>query len=372
MRVIISAGGTGGHLYPAIATADALASLEKNIEILFITGATAQEREFVTGAGYTVKQLDAPGLRRKLSPELITAIYKAGRSLSKAVDLVKPFNADVTVGFGGSVTYPVLRAAATLGMPVVIQEQNMVPGLANKYLARTADIIAVSWDDAAPTFSGSRRVEVTGNPIRTKHLTMTREEARVALNLPLESFVVTVFGGSQGARRINLATVDAYKKIRAETGIFLLHLTGTRDYDETVKAWSREGASDRVKMLPYLDGMGQAYRASDLIVCRAGASTLAELATFGAPAVLIPYPYASGDHQNKNARIFRDAGAAVVINDEALNGNSLFSAIDGMKQNVSLLEDMSVAMLKLGRPDAARDLATLIVEVANRQRDKVE
>lgn len=307
-----------------------------------------------------------------MSSELITAVYKAGRSLSKAVDLVKAFDADVAVGFGGSVTYPVLRAAMRLGLPTVIHEQNMVPGLANRYLSRTADITAVSWGEAAPNFSRSSRVEITGNPIRTTHLKMSRAEARKALDLPPESFVVTVFGGSQGARRINQSTVEAYKTINTDRDVVLIHLTGTRDYNDTVKSWSREGAPENVRLLPYLEGMGQAYRASDLTVCRAGASTLAELATFAAPAVLIPYPYAAGDHQNKNARIFLDAGAAIVIGNDDFTGEVLSSAIDELKANRERLANMSLAMSKLGRPEAARDLAALVFEVANRRKDKVE
>lgn len=339
---------------------------------MFITGATVHERELVQEAGYEFKQLDAPGLRRKFSPELISAVYKAGRSLSKAAQLVKAYKADVAVGFGGSVTYPVVRAAARLGLPVVIHEQNTVPGLANKYLSRMADVSALSWEETAPGFSRSQRIEVTGNPIRTKHLKMTREEARNSLNLPQEGFIVTIFGGSQGARRINMATVETYKKVAVDPSIVLLHLTGSRDYDEMVQAWSREGAPGHVRLLPYLDGMGQAYRASDLMVCRAGASTLAEVAAFGTPAILVPYPYAAGDHQNRNAEIFVNAGAASVIDNDEIDGDILARAINEVKKNRKRLSGMSGSMLKLGRPNAARNLAELIIEVATSRANKVE
>jgi UDP-N-acetylglucosamine--N-acetylmuramyl-(pentapeptide) pyrophosphoryl-undecaprenol N-acetylglucosamine transferase len=372
MRVIISAGGTGGHLYPAIATADALASLDKKTEILFITGVSALERELVNKAGYTLVTLDAPGLRRKLSPDLFAAVYKAGRGLAKATEAVKGFDADAVIGFGGAVTYPVVRAAKKLGIPAVIQEQNTIPGLANTYLSKMADIVAVSWEETGTLLKKGTKIVVTGNPIRTTGLNATKANARAALGLPEEGQVVTVFGGSQGARHINEVTAAAYKQIGREKKLTLLHVTGSRDYHEIVQAWSRGGASENVKMLPYLDGMGQAYRASDLMVCRAGASTLAELAAFGTPSILIPYPYASNDHQSRNAAVFEKAGAAKVIADEALNAPGLAEAIAKLVADKNHLKTMAGAGKKLGRPNAAADLAALIYDVGIKRADKVK
>ncbi len=323
-------------------------------------------------AGYAVKTLDVPGLRRKLSADLVAAVYKAGRGLTKATEAVKAFGADAVAGFGGAVTYPVVRAAKKLGLPAVIQEQNMVPGLANKYLSRTADAVAVSWEEAGQSFSGGSNIVVTGNPVRTTGLEASRAEARTALDLPDDAFVVTVFGGSQGARHINEVTSASYGLLNDIDGLTLLHLTGTRDYHETVQAWSGEGAPANVKMLPYLDGMGQAYRASDLMVCRAGASTLAELAVFGVPSILIPYPYASNDHQTKNADVFARAGAALVISDDGLNPDTLSAGIKDLAADGDRLKHMSAAAKKLGRPEAAGDLAALILKVANKRKDTVE
>jgi UDP-N-acetylglucosamine--N-acetylmuramyl-(pentapeptide) pyrophosphoryl-undecaprenol N-acetylglucosamine transferase len=372
MRVIISAGGTGGHLYPAIATADALASLDKKTEILFITGISALERELVAKAGYTASTLDVPSIRRRLSSDFFTGIYKSSRGLSKATKAVKDFDADAVAGFGGAVTYAVVRAAKKLGLPAVIQEQNMAPGLANRQLSRTADIVAVSWKEAGVSFPRGANVVVTGNPVRTNGLDTPVPEARAALDLPEKGFVVTVFGGSQGARHVNEVITASYGRLNDIDGLTLLHITGTRDYDETVKAWSAAGAPDRVKMLPYLDGMGQAYRASDLMVCRAGASTLAELAVFGIPSILVPYPYASSDHQTKNAEIFTMAGAAEIIADEALDADSLTAAVAKLAGDKDKLKKMSDAAKGLGRPNAARDLAALILNIAKKRADKVE
>lgn len=313
-----------------------------------------------------------PGLRRKLSADLFAAVFKAGRGLAKATEAVKGFGADAVVGFGGAVTYPVIRAAKKLGLPAIIQEQNMVPGLANKYLSRMADIVAVSWEEAGPAFSKGANVVVTGNPVRTMGLDATRSEARAALELPEKGPVVTVFGGSQGARHLNDVAAASYGRLTGVKGLTLLHITGTRDYHEIVQAWSREGAPAFVKMRPYLDGMGQAYRASDLMVCRAGASTLAELAAFGTPSLLIPYPYAANDHQTKNAEVFDRAGASSVIADETLDPDALSAGIIKLATDRNRLKAMAGAAKTLGRPDAAADLASLITKVAKKRKDKVE
>lgn len=286
--------------------------------------------------------------------------------------MVKDWQPQVVIGFGGAVTYPVLRAAKRLGLPTLIHEQNIIPGAANRYLSRLVDVVTVSWEPAVRMFPRQTRVVVTGNPIRVAHLNVSRRQARKTLKLNEEGQVLTVFGGSQGARHINKAAVESYPKLIMVKDLNIMHLTGERDFDETVKAWSSAGSSDRVKLYPYLDEMGLAYRASDLFVCRAGASTLAELAAYGSPAILIPYPYASNDHQTKNAAVFEAAGAAVVIKDEALDADTLIEATTTLLGNTGLLQAMRAAMSKLGHTDAAARLAGLIVEVANDHGDGVE
>jgi UDP-N-acetylglucosamine--N-acetylmuramyl-(pentapeptide) pyrophosphoryl-undecaprenol N-acetylglucosamine transferase len=370
MRVIISAGGTGGHLYPAIATADALASLNAAADILFITGTSELERDLVGKAGYAQKTLDVPSIRRKFSQDWFEGVYKSGRSLTKAKGVVKEYDADAVAGFGGAVTFAIVRAAKKLGLPTAIQEQNTIPGLANKILSRNADIVAVSWPEAKQNFPAGANIFVTGNPVRTVGLAATVAEARESLELPAAGTVVTIFGGSQGARHINEITAAAYERLAGIDGLTLLHITGSRDFHETVQAWSAAGAPENVKMLPYLDGMGQAYRASDFMVCRAGASTLAELAVFGTPAMLIPYFYASNDHQTKNAEVFTKVGAATVIEHAALNADTLVSGIQELSGNKERLTAMSAAARGLGRPDAAKDLAAMIIDIANKRKVK--
>jgi UDP-N-acetylglucosamine--N-acetylmuramyl-(pentapeptide) pyrophosphoryl-undecaprenol N-acetylglucosamine transferase len=367
MRVIISAGGTGGHLYPALALAAALPPRVKSEDILIVTGAGSLERDLVNEAGFKVRALDAPGFRRKLSPELLTNAYKIRLATRMAADIIKEFEPDVVVGFGGAVTFPMLRAAKARRLPTAIQEQNVVPGLANKYLGRAADLIAVAWPEAAAGWPKGRRVAVTGNPVRLDHLELTREAARRELDLPEAGAVVTIFGGSQGALHLNQVIVDVYASLAGEDTT-LLHLTGARDYGDIVNAWSAAGANSHVKILPYLDRMGLAYRASDLVICRAGASTLAELAAYGVPSILIPYPYAANDHQAKNAAVFESAGAALVTADTVLTAADLARDASALLADRNKLASMARAAAGIGRPRAAAELADLVIELA----DKVE
>lgn len=318
----------------------------------------------VKEAGYEVKTIDAPGIRRKISAEAIGSTIKVARAFGKAAAIIKEFKPDVAVGFGGAVTYPVIRAAAKAGIPTVIQEQNAIPGLANKYLSRLAGAVAVAGDEAAEGWPRRSNIRVTGNPIRINSLEISRQDARRELNLSNDTKVVTIFGGSQGAKHINETVVAAYGALDKIEGLELLHITGTRDFHDIVKEWSAAGASPKVKLLPYLDGMGAAYRASDLVVCRAGASTLAELGVYGVPAIIIPYPYAAGNHQAKNAAIPESAAAAIVINDEELSAEKIASTIEALCKDPERLDAMAKSMLETGKPEAANDLANLVIEVA--------
>ncbi len=323
------------------------------------------ESELVERAGYAFRRLDAPGFRRKLSPELVTNAYKINRAAKRAGAWLDEFKPDVGIGFGGAVTFPVIRTAKARGVPVVIQEQNVVPGMANRYLGRLADAIAIAGPAAKKGWPKSKRLVVTGNPIRLDRLTTDRGEARRELELPETGRVVTIFGGSQGARHLNNEAVRAYAAL-AGPQTAILHLTGARDFGDIVNAWSAAGANPHVKMLPYLDDMGLAYRASDLVICRAGASTLAELAAYGVPAVLIPYPYAANDHQTKNAAVAVNAGAAAVLPDAELTAASLSALVGELLSDSQKLTDMAKAAVAAGYPDAATKLANLVIELANK------
>ncbi len=309
--------------------------------------------------------MDVPGFRRKLSPELVTNAFKIKRATKRVAVWLDEFKPDVAVGFGGAVTFPVIRTAAARGLPVAIQEQNAVPGMANRYLGRLANAIAVAGPAAIKSWPKNRRVVVTGNPIRLDRLGTKRGAARRELDLPAAGRVVTIFGGSQGARHLNNEAVRAYATL-AGPDTTILHLTGARDFADIVNGWSAAGANPHVKMLPYLDDMGLAYRASDLVICRAGASTLAELAAYGVPAILIPYPHATHDHQTKNAAIAVNAGAAVLLPDADLTAESLSAVASELLSNGHKLATMTRAALTTGYPDAASTLANLVIGLANK------
>jgi len=366
MRVIISAGGTGGHLYPAIALADELKSLKSEIDILFFTGKSPLERELMWQSGYAARYLEVHGFRRKASLDFLRASIRASRGFLKASEFMKVFLPHIVVGCGGAVSAPVVMAARYHKIPTLIHEQNVIPGLTNRLLSRFARVIAVSFEDSRAYFPRRRRVECTGNPIRQGVLNVSREEAFSTFDLDSRRKTLTVFGGSQGARAINEAVIFSYPLIKDED-IQILHLTGEGDYPYVSRRMSSiRKPDDRViyRAIPYLDRMGLAYAVSDLVIARAGATTVAELTAWGCPALLVPYPYAPSAHQEKNAKALKSAGAAEIISNKNLNGEKLASAISKFLFNEELLDRMGQNMKNLGRPEAGRRLAELVLETA--------
>jgi UDP-N-acetylglucosamine--N-acetylmuramyl-(pentapeptide) pyrophosphoryl-undecaprenol N-acetylglucosamine transferase len=333
---------------------------------LFVIGSGRLERELVKNGGFAVRSIESPSIRRKLSAEMFRSISKNLVAKKAADAIIKEFQPDAAVCFGGAVTFHVARAARSAGIPVIVQEQNAVPGLANRQIARFAAVVAVPGKEAMFGWPAGARLEITGTPVRMSGAGPAPNEAKRSLGLAEGLKTVTVFGGSQGAKRINDAVVGAYGKFSANRDIQLLHITGTRDFDATMIRWSEARAPENVRLLPYLDEMVNAYKASDLMVCRAGAGTLAELAVFGVPAILIPYSYASADHQTKNASVPLSAGAAIVLSDDELSSDSLAAMVTKLIADEKGLNDMAAAMRDMGKPEAAKTLADIVEGVAKK------
>ncbi|MFZ3062292.1 MAG: undecaprenyldiphospho-muramoylpentapeptide beta-N-acetylglucosaminyltransferase [Actinomycetota bacterium] len=369
MRVIISAGGTGGHLYPAIALADELKSLRSETDILFFTGKSSLERELVWKSGYAARYLDVQGFRRKISLDFLRASVRASKGFLQASEFMGIFLPHIVVGCGGAVSAPVVMAARYRKIPTLIHEQNVIPGLTNRLLARFASAIAISFEDSRAYFPGRKGVELTGNPIRRGVLDVSREEALSTFDFDSRRKTLTVFGGSQGSRTINEAVISCYSLIR-DRDIQILHLTGEGDYAYVSQRMSAVTKStDRVayRARPYLDQMGLAYAVSDLVVTRAGGATVAELTAWGCPALLVPYPYAPRAHQERNARVLKDAGAAEILLNKELNGENLAGAINKFLFDEAVLDKMGQKMKSLGKPEAARHLAEMVLETAMKE-----
>jgi len=281
--------------------------------------------------------------------------------------ILKRFRPDVVVGMGAYVSLPVVGAAVMRRIPTVIHEQNAVPGLVNRVLGRAATVVAVSYPDIKGFFPAVKRVEFTGNPIREEVLHAGEKEARKALDIEKARKVLLVFGGSRGAQRINDAVVEAYDYWRDSDSLQIIHATGKINYEQVEKAVEKlktPGDKLNYRAYPYLDNMGEAYAAADLLVCRSGATTVAEITSIGLPAILVPYPYATDNHQEKNGRHLEKTGAAKVILDKNLDGKLLYETVEPLILDEKELAKMAAASKTFGRPDAASALAELVIEVS--------
>ena len=334
-RVIISGGGTGGHIYPAITIARAIADIEPT-EFLYVGSKIGLENTLIPKEGLPFVTLDVRGLERKISVRNLVTLGKTAGSLIKAEGIIHKFKPDVVIGTGGFVCGPVLLAASLSGVPTLIQEQNVIPGVTNTILSRFVNRVALGYEEAAARFKRKDILVYTGNPVRKDILTVTREEGRKALGLDPDKFTLLVAGGSRGARSINTAMIEVHKYFRNDDHIQILHVTGDHEYDRVVK--------------------------------RAGAVGLAELTVRGVPSILIPYPYAAEDHQRYNAQALVMCGAAKMILDKMLTGRELLEEIIHLKDDPKALAAMAKASRSMGKPQAAPDIAELALSIARKRR----
>lgn len=367
MKVLIAAGGTAGHVFPALAVARRLA--EGGDEVRFAGTERGQEARLVPAAGFPFTPIEARPFVRKVSPRAVAAPVAALRSVGNCRPLVDW--ADVVLGMGGYVSVPASLAAIRSRRPVVLHEQNAVPGLANRVLARAARTVALSFGEAAKLLPRRARTVVTGNPVRDEIVAVQADrdalakEARAELELEEGRTTVLVFGGSQGALHVNRAAVDAMGIIRGRADLQVVVLTGPAHINQVSRHLPAEGHL-LVRALPFLDRMELAYAVADLVVARAGATTVAEVTVCGLPSLLVPYPYATARHQEANARVLQRAGAATVVMDDALSGPVLAARVGELASDPGRLRAMAERAAAWARPDAARALATVVEEARER------
>jgi len=363
-RVVIAAGGTAGHVVPAIAVADALRA--EGAEVSFIGTRERAEAELVPAAGYEIDFLRVSGLDRRNPLRAIRAAWRAGRGVGAARRLLDARRADVVMGGGGYVAGPVGLAAVRMGLPLVLTEADSHLGLANRLLARRAQRVCLAFPirgrDGGPYI-------VTGRPVPRAVIEADAAVARRRFGIPEPADCVTVVGGSLGARSINLAAFDGFtrldRRVHDHVGQpWILHVAGRRDYPELHRRWDQEGRQERYQLIEYEPDLGDVLAAADLVVARAGGSVM-EIAAAGRPAVLVPYPHATGDHQATNARWMEDGGAAVVIPDRELTPRLLSDTITELLSNEDRLRDMSAAARHLAKPDAARRIAREVLGAAS-------
>lgn len=352
-RLVLTTGGTGGHIFPALAVAEAVRDVLPECEIVFVGGEYGPERELATQAGLSFVALPARGvLGRGLRS--VSSVIWLGRSLCKAWKFLRSFQPDVVLGLGGYAGFSCPLAARIMGIPTAIHEQNSVPGVSNRILGRWVDRILVSFSDMEPTAFAGKPVVVTGNPTRRAIQAVRDMHHAGGRN-------VLVIGGSQGARALNQAMLREMDNFRNQD-IRIWHQTGKDDFAMVRDAYAAQYPGARVE--PFIHDMAEAYAFADLVICRAGATTIAELTAAGKASVLIPFPYATHNHQLKNARSLERAGAALVFQQSYLEEMSLASAVGDLFAMPERVRKMSRAARDAGIPEAGQRVAAQLRDLA--------
>jgi UDP-N-acetylglucosamine--N-acetylmuramyl-(pentapeptide) pyrophosphoryl-undecaprenol N-acetylglucosamine transferase len=365
VRILIAGGGTGGHLYPGIALARELMRRDPATTVTFVGTAQGIEARVVPREGFELELIRVAGLKGKNRVERAIGFGLLPIAALDTLRVLAKHKPDVVVGVGSFGSGPVLALAALFGYPTMLLEQNALPGITNRLLAPIVRAAAVNFEAALAHFP--RTGFVAGNPVRPEFFPAQNEEANEKTNGPHDAARVLIFGGSQGAHAINVAMVEAAPRLAA-SGIRLAitHQTGERDLDLVRTAYQRAGLAARVEAFIY-EIHGE-MKAADLVIARSGATTLAELAAAGRPAILVPLPTSADDHQRKNAEVVARAGAAVVVDEREMNGDSLAAAITALVSDPERRRQMGAVARTLARPDAAQRIADRVEQLAVRRR----
>lgn len=357
LRLVFAGGGTGGHLFPALALAAEFKERFPDCRIVFAGGRGRMEEKIVPQYGYELRLLDVEGIKNRSGWRKAVAFMKAGRSTVEAIRMLREIRPEGVIGSGSYSSAPVVAAARLLGIKTAVLEQNALPGVTNRLLGRFVNRIYIAFDEARGYFPAGRTL-LTGTPVRKAILRMD------AFMRP-DKFSLLVFGGSQGATAINTAFLDAAEYLTDVWGdMRVVHQSGAEGYELAQSSYRRKGL--KVEVASFIDDMAAAYAASSLVVGRAGATSIAEITAVGLPSILIPYPYAADDHQTVNAKSMSDAGAAVTIPQDRLTGKTLADAIRRLYERPGELKAMREKAKALGRPDAAGVIADNFLRVLKR------
>lgn len=367
LRFVVTGGGTGGHIYPALAIAGGLAQTV-GAEILYMGGKNSLEERLAAKAGFKFAGVETCPLHRK-SPAIFKDLAANRRGSKEAVEILRRFDPQVVIGTGGYASWPVIKAAVKLGLCTMIHEQNAAPGLSNRNLAKGADKICLTFAAAGELFPARHRhkIEITGLPVRPSIIEAQRAAARRFWQIGPSERILLVTGGSQGAAAINAAMAEAWRPLLAD-GLFIIHITGENKYEDMQKAAQEQGLGNepRLRLLPYLHEMEKGLAAADLVVGRAGASFLAEILYLGLPSILVPYPYAAANHQLLNAEAVEKVGGALLIEDKDLSGQSLTQAVRNLFADQEKMLKMSAAASGLGKPRALQHIIDIALRLAKR------
>lgn len=359
MRLLVSGGGTGGHIYPALALIERLKQVEPDTEVLYVGTTRGLENKIVPDAGIKLETMHMQGFKRSLSLYNFETVYLFLKSVHHAKKIIRDFKPDVVLGTGGYVSGAVLYAAAKEHVPTVIHEQNSVVGITNKFLSRYVDKIAIAFEAARNQFP-TTKVVMTGNP-RAQQVAAQADSQFSWTDYGLEDDVPTlmIFGGSQGAPKINSSVVAAIPEFN-QRNYQVIFATGQKRYADVQKQLQNVSISRNVKVVPYIKDMPAKMPKVAALVSRAGATTIAEVTALGVPTILIPSPYVTANHQVKNAQSLVRKNAAVMITEDHLDGKSLILQADKIMENAELRDQMATASRQIGHPDAADQLIKVL------------
>ena len=355
MRVLMADGGTGGHIFPALTVADALRKQDPDGALLFTGTAAGLERDLVPRNGYELKMIRVGGLIGKGWMTKIQTLLQLPFAYLESRRILKEFNPDLVIGYGAYASGPVLVAAHHKKIPILLVEPNAIPGFTNRMTLKYASFVAVPYEDRKGVFQG--KAVVTGNPVRQIR---SRE-------IPQEKFTIGIFGGSQGARAINQTVLEALPVLAGKrNGIHVIHQTGKNDFESIQKKYAE--IAPFFEVVPFIYDVEEFYNRCDLLLCRSGAITLAEITIVGKPAILIPLPTAAHNHQEENARRLMEAGAARMILQKDLTPTSLLGVLEELSQSPEVLRKMAAASKEMGRPDATQNVVNLARQMLQERR----
>ncbi len=366
MKVVVAGGGTGGHIFPGIAVAKEVKKTLGDTEIIFIGTSRGIESRVVPREGFDIKLIRSEGIVGRGVYRMMKSVVKIPLSIKDSYVILKDFRPDVVIGVGGYCSGSVLLTAFLMGTPTIIHEQNTVPGLTNKVLGKFVDIVAVTYFESMDLFPKDKTY-FTGNPVREEILKGDRDRGYRTFGLEKGLFTIFVFGGSSGASNINNALGESLVYLEDfKESVQFLHQTGERDFNFVREYYHARNFKGTV--IPFTYDMADAYAVADLIISRAGATTLAELTTCGKAAILVPYPFAAGNHQEANARKLWDLGAAQMITDRELNGRTLSRLVRCLFEDPDAIGDMERISRSLGRPDATKKILELMMRLVMRKK----
>ncbi len=369
MKVIIAAAGTGGHINPGIAIANKIMNEEPKSKIEFIGTNRNLEKDLVPRAGYKLRTINAYGIERKITINNLKNLYATYKSISEAKKILEEFRPDIVIGTGGYICIPVVIAAKKLGIPVILHESNAFPGVAVKLLKKKADKILVGFNEAKERLVGATNVVVTGNPVKIKKLYLNQiefEEARENLGFGVDKPLVLAFGGSQGAQSINKSLLEIIVN-KKNKDYQIIWAAGPEQYEKIknklLELHMNIDEIQNVKILPYIYNMEEVMNVCDLVVCRSGAMTITEIAVVQKPAIFIPFPFATENHQEYNAKVLENVGAAKIILDKDLNSEILEKTIESIVNNKEILKQMEINAAKVDMPKVEERIYKEIKEI---------